>query len=140
MGALMRMLSEFPTKLASGYVLAFLLLGGTALLTVHQVVRSNAEREGVDLVLLDVEMPVMDGPAMAYQMFLHNLGLEGIPVLLISGVPELVRIAKEVGTPYFVSKPFKYERLIAAVTRALSERIPPLRQPASPTGAKSSLG
>ena len=78
-----------------------------------------------DLVLLDVEMPVLGGPEMAERMFLHNLGLEHIPVVLISGVPHLQRVASDVGTPYALAKPFELEKLSEVVAKALSERIAP---------------
>lgn len=83
------------------------------------------EERRPDLVLLDVEMPVLDGPGMAYQMFVHNCGMENIPVVLVSGVAELAIVAARVGTPYFLGKPFRYERLLEMVERALRERTPP---------------
>jgi CheY-like chemotaxis protein len=82
-----------------------------------------------ELVLLDVEMPVLTGPAMARLMFLHDAGLEAIPVLLLSGVLELPEIAASVGTRYFLAKPYTLEAVIALVARALAERarpVPPL--------------
>ena len=81
------------------------------------------------LALLDVEMPILDGPGMAYEMFLHDMGMELVPVILLSGVPELDRIADEVGTPYFLGKPYRYEQLVALVKRALAERIAPRPRP-----------
>jgi CheY-like chemotaxis protein len=42
-----------------------------------------------DMVVLDVEMPVLDGPAMALQMFLTDGGREKIPILLCSGIRDL---------------------------------------------------
>lgn len=78
-----------------------------------------------DLVVLDVEMPVMDGPAMAYRMFVHNCGLENIPIVLLSGVNEFEAVARRVGTPYFLPKPFEVADLLQLVDRALNERILP---------------
>jgi CheY-like chemotaxis protein len=86
-----------------------------------------AEAQSPDLVLLDVEMPVMDGPAMALAMLVHNLGLESIPVILLSGVVNLDSMAARVGTPYFLGKPFRLSELVAVVRRALVERIAPHR-------------
>ncbi len=80
-----------------------------------------------DLVLLDVEMPVLDGPGMALEMFLHNVGLELVPVILLSGIPDLERIASEVGTPYYLGKPYRLSEIDALVKRALSERVAPRR-------------
>ena len=78
-----------------------------------------------ELVILDVEMPVLDGPAMAYRMFVHNLGLENIPVVLMSGVFDLRGVAARVGTPYFTAKPFDIAKMMALIERALVERALP---------------
>ena len=78
-----------------------------------------------EVALLDVEMPVLDGPGMAYEMFLHDMGLEDVPVVLLSGVTNLQDVAAEVGTPYFLGKPYRFELVVALVARALSERVSP---------------
>jgi DNA-binding NtrC family response regulator len=80
-----------------------------------------------DVVLLDVEMPMLDGPGMAYEMLLHNMGLEAVPVVLLSGVPNLKQVAANVGTPYCLGKPYRYTQVLELVRRALSERVPPRR-------------
>jgi DNA-binding NtrC family response regulator len=77
------------------------------------------------LALLDVEMPLLDGPGMAYEMLLHDMGLEHVPVIFLSGVPNLSDIAGKVGTPYFLSKPYGYRKVVALVERALAERVAP---------------
>ena len=59
-----------------------------------------------DLIVLDVEMPVLTGPEMALRMFLDDCGQEEIPILLLSGVKDLGAVAARVGTPYFLGKPF----------------------------------
>jgi two-component system response regulator MprA len=76
------------------------------------------------LVLTDVEMPVLDGCAMVYRMFVENLGRENVPVIVISGAPDLCQIAKALGTPYYLVKPFALEMLTATIARALAEAIP----------------
>jgi DNA-binding NtrC family response regulator len=78
-----------------------------------------------DLVLLDVEMPILTGPDMAHALFLRNCGAEKIPVILISGILGLSQIAARVGTPYFLAKPYAFKALMSLVARALAERIPP---------------
>jgi DNA-binding response OmpR family regulator len=78
-----------------------------------------------DLVLLDIEMPVLDGVATIMAMIRYNRGLEMVPIVLVSGRPDLARIADGVGTPYFLAKPYTYERLCAVVRRALMEAIAP---------------
>jgi DNA-binding NtrC family response regulator len=82
-----------------------------------------------DLVVLDVEMPVLDGPGLAYRMFVHNVGLENIPIVLISGVFDLPAVAARVGTPYFTPKPFDPDDLKQLIRRSLTERALP-RPPA----------
>ncbi len=78
-----------------------------------------------DVVLLDVEMPILSGPGMAYRMFLHDCGDENIPVVLISGVLDLASVASVVGTPYFLAKPYTLSDVVALVRRALVERTAP---------------
>jgi DNA-binding NtrC family response regulator len=78
-----------------------------------------------DLVILDVEMPVLDGPSMAYQMFVHDCGMEDVPILLLSGVFDFEAVACRVGTPYALSKPFDPQELLQLVSRALTERAMP---------------
>ena len=77
------------------------------------------------LVVLDVEMPVLGGPAMAHQMLLHDAGEEKIPVLLMSARLDLGEIAERMGTPYFLHKPSNIDELLALIDRALHERISP---------------
>lgn len=91
------------------------------------------ESQTVDLILLDVEMPRLTGPEMAYQVFLRDAGAEKIPIVLLSGKLGLDRIAKVVGTPYFLPKPSTAEKLFASIGRALVERTPP--HPALPVHA-----
>ena len=76
------------------------------------------------LVLTDVEMPVLDGCAMVYRMFVENLGRENVPIIVISGAPDLNQIAKALGTPYYLVKPFALEMLTSTIDRALAEAIP----------------
>ena len=99
----------------------------------HQVTVAYDGAEGLrlvsaqrpDLLLLDVEMPLVDGPEMAYQLLLRNCGQENIPIVLLSGVVDLPQVAARVGTPYFLAKPYDVEALLPLVDRALAERIPP---------------
>jgi DNA-binding NtrC family response regulator len=78
-----------------------------------------------DLVLLDVEMPIMSGPGMALAMLIYDMGSENVPVILLSGVPDLVEVARQVGTPYFLSKPYRLAAITAMVNRAVHERFAP---------------
>lgn len=103
----------------------------------HEVRVARNGRDGLallherlpDLVLLDVEMPVLTGPEVAYAMFLHDAGMEEVPIVLLSGVFGLTRVAAAVGTPYFLAKPCDLTRLFGLVGKALAERLPPHPRP-----------
>lgn len=79
----------------------------------------------VDVILLDVEMPRLTGPEMAYRLFLRDAGDEKIPIILLSGKLDLARVARIVGTPYFLSKPYDLGALLAMLRHVLVERSPP---------------
>jgi CheY-like chemotaxis protein len=99
----------------------------------HTVRVAHNGQEGLDLlehcrpsaVVLDVEMPVLDGPDMVFRMIIHNAGLERIPVVLVSGVADLPSVASRVGTPYYLSKPFDVNQFTKLVYRAIFEHVPP---------------
>jgi DNA-binding NtrC family response regulator len=78
-----------------------------------------------DVVVLDVDMPILDGPGMAHQMVLHDAGEEKIPVILVSGRVDLVQIARRMGTTYFVQKPADFGKFLSVLSQALSERLAP---------------
>jgi DNA-binding NtrC family response regulator len=93
--------------------------------------RRIAERQP-DLVLLDVEMPLLTGPEMSYEMFLRDAGQETIPIVLLSGVTNLHEVAEAVGTPYFLPKPCSFEAVERLLAKALAERRAPVRTPLLP--------
>ena len=78
-----------------------------------------------DLILLDIEMPVLDGPGMAYAAISKNAGRERIPVILSSGYADIDAVADGLGTRYRIAKPCSLEQLRTLVQRALKEKDPP---------------
>jgi DNA-binding NtrC family response regulator len=86
-----------------------------------------------DVVLCDVEMPVLSGPGLMQRLLIEDCGRENIPVVLVSGVVDLPGLAMQCGTPYFLEKPVTIEGLCDVVNRALLERQPP--RPAAGKGA-----
>jgi two-component system chemotaxis response regulator CheY len=79
-----------------------------------------AKEHGADLVLTDVNMPRMDGIALARE--LRALPeYQGIPILLLTteSTPELKKQAREAGVTGWIVKPFSPADLLASVKRAL---------------------
>jgi CheY-like chemotaxis protein len=99
----------------------------------HETRDARNGREGLDrvaerapaVVLLNIEMPVLNGAEMAYELFLRDCGDEDIPVILVSGIVGLPDIAARMGTPYSLAKPYTTEGVLEIVERALREQIPP---------------
>lgn len=102
----------------------------------HEVRSARNGRDGLalltdrapELIILDVEMPILTGPGMAYELFLHDAGLEEIPIILTSGVKDLDEVARIVGTEYYLSKPFEVAAFLRMLSEALSKRRPPSPQ------------
>jgi CheY-like chemotaxis protein len=82
-----------------------------------------------DAVLLDVEMPVLDGPSMAAVLVARDRGDETIPIVLLSGAPELPAIAGRIGTPYYLAKPYSIASVAAVIARAVGEHHDPELRP-----------
>lgn len=76
--------------------------------------RAAAERP--DLVLTDFMMPVMDGAALIKAMA-ADPGLAGIPVILMSSIPEATVAERSPGYAAFVAKPFNIFAVIDLVAR-----------------------
>ena len=89
--------------------------------------KSLAKGRLPDCIVLDVDMPVLSGPAMAHEMLLHDAGGEKIPIVLVSGRDDLAAVAGRMGTPYFLTKgtPGYATSLLEILGRALGERRPP---------------
>ena len=78
-----------------------------------------------DVIFLDIEMPKLNGPEMAYRLLIQDAGRENIPIIVLSGVANLEEVAEKIGTPYFLPKPFPLDKLELLFERALKERRPP---------------
>ena len=107
------MLSRYITKL--GYQATLVENGRQAL--------DKLQAEPFDLVLLDVQMPEMDG----YQVLEYlkaDPGLRDIPVIMISAVEELESVVKciELGAQDYLPKPFDQVLLRARLTACLERK------------------
>ena len=77
-----------------------------------------AEAPRPDLVLLDMMMPVMNGPAMLAAMT-ADPELRGIPVIVLSSLPEEAVRARAQGVAAILRKPCTAEQVLDAIARAL---------------------
>ena len=73
-----------------------------------------------DVVLLDMMMPVMNGPAMLAAMA-ADPGLRGIPVIVLSSLPEEAVRARAEGVAAMLRKPYTAEQVLGAIARVLGE-------------------
>jgi DNA-binding NtrC family response regulator len=97
------------------------------------------ERQLPDIVISDLEMPVLDGEGLATRMFFEDCGKEDIPILVVSGFPDIENVARRIGTPYFVPKPYGFDEFLGLIERILQERIAPNPpEPGAPPESKCS--
>jgi CheY-like chemotaxis protein len=74
-----------------------------------------------DLVLLDVMMPVLDGPGMLRAMA-ADPAYKSIPVIMMSSLPEAAVAEMCTGYAGFLLKPFRVEAVFQAISHVLGER------------------
>jgi CheY-like chemotaxis protein len=79
-----------------------------------------AEAPRPDLVLLDMMMPVMNGPEMVAAMA-ANPDLRGIPVIILSSLPEAAVRARANGAAVILRKPYTAEEVLGAILQVLGE-------------------
>ncbi len=98
----------------------------------HRVLIAMNGRQGLEvlakehpgLVFLDYMMPVMDGAAMLRGMA-ANPSLDGIPVVLMSSVPEATVAERCSGYAAFLRKPFRIAEVVALTERLIGKDSAP---------------
>ncbi len=79
-----------------------------------------AEAPRPDLVLTDMMMPIMGGAEMLAAMA-ANPDLRGIPVIVLSSLPEAAVRARANGAAAILRKPYTAEEVLGAIARVLGE-------------------
>jgi CheY-like chemotaxis protein len=98
------------------------------------------ERETFDLVLMDLQMPVMDGlsATRAIRALEAAKGLPRLPIVVVSAnvMREHVAASAEAGADDHVGKPVHASTLIKAVLEAVGSPAPRQRSRSTPAGAR----
>jgi CheY-like chemotaxis protein len=81
-----------------------------------------AEAPRPDVVLLDMMMPVMNGPAMLAAMS-ADPALRGIPVVVLSSLPEEAVRARADGVAAILLKPCTADEVLDAIARVLGGKL-----------------
>ena len=84
-------------------------------------------KERPELVFLDYMMPVMDGAAMLRSMA-DDPSLDGIPVVMMSSVPEATVAERCSGYALFLLKPFRIADVVTLADRLIGKGAPPPAQ------------
>lgn len=74
-----------------------------------------ADESDYDILLLDIEMPAMDGVTMAKQLRRNN---ETVQIIFITGYTDYIAEGYEVAALHYLVKPVKDEKLFSVLDRA----------------------
>jgi CheY-like chemotaxis protein len=83
-----------------------------------------AENENPDIVLLDTNMPVMDGHEMLERMRKHPI-LKDTPVIMVTALCEMndIAAASALGIADYVTKPVDFPSLLEKISNILGKRV-----------------
>jgi len=84
---------------------------------------STARREPPDLILMDINMPLLDG-VQALRQIRTDIRLQSTPVVMLTSITDLdtVTMAIESGANDYIAKPFKVEKLLERVDKYVHAR------------------
>jgi two-component system chemotaxis response regulator CheY len=80
----------------------------------------EARSRDIDLVLLDMEMPVMDGMA-CLKKIKSDRRFNGIPVIMLTSVSNKLKVVEAIraGAKQYITKPFSDEELLTKIVQTL---------------------
>jgi len=83
-----------------------------------------AENENPDIILLDTNMPVMDGHEMLERMRKHPT-LKDTPVIMVTALCEMndIAAASALGIADYVTKPIDFTSLLEKISNILGNRV-----------------
>jgi two-component system cell cycle sensor histidine kinase/response regulator CckA len=88
----------------------------------HAIALYALHRAEIALVLMDMSMPVMDGPALIKS--LRRLDPE-VRIIATSGLHGNEDLAAALGVKYFLSKPYAAEAMLKVIAQVLSDSVQP---------------
>jgi CheY-like chemotaxis protein len=94
-----------------------------------------------DVVLMDIQMPVMDGVTATRQIRSLNHPAQSVPIIAMTAsvLPQQVRSFFDAGMNGHIGKPFKREELFSAIERWAAQAAPSPSQAAPSAPAVSTL-
>jgi len=84
----------------------------------HDALQKCQEHQDIQLILLDVEMPIMDG-ANFLEQYRNTKGLADIPIIAVSSNDLRVKEVLDRGANAFLVKPVTEEKLLSAIQKSL---------------------
>lgn len=97
----------------------------------YEVICANNGRQGVeaaerwnpDIILMDLRMPVMDGPT-AIRSLRNNPATSAIPIFVLSAYSDAKTrdLCKQIGADKFMSKPIDVDKVDAAIKEFLKRQ------------------
>ena len=76
----------------------------------------EVRRTHPDIVLLDMQMPVLDG--WEFMQLVHDSGLQ-FPVMIMTAGHKAAKVAADVGATDYVGKPFELDELLSKLAQHL---------------------
>jgi DNA-binding response OmpR family regulator len=83
---------------------------------------AETERRRPDVILLDMNMPVMDGWEFCQQLRRADADLDTIPIIVMTAARDAAARSNEVGAQGYLGKPFDLDHLFQTIETVLKGR------------------